>query len=89
MTVLEASFFKRAHEDFVGNGPYRNGYDLSAFLGSNLDFQEVTATLKGVENIEILYQNFGFDIDKGILCVTLERGVGYYRMDVTLTKDDD
>jgi hypothetical protein len=88
MTVLEASFFKRAHEDFVGNGPYRNGYDLSAFLGSNLDFQEVTATLKGIENIEILYQNFGFDVDKGILSVTLDRNVGYYRIDVAL-KDDD
>jgi hypothetical protein len=54
-----------------------------------LDFQEVTATLKGVENIEILYQNFGFDVDKGILSVTLDRNVGYYRIDVALKEDDN
>ena len=43
-----------------------NGYDMVTGLGSNLIFTEQTARLEDRGQIEIVRQNFGFDIENGV-----------------------
>lgn len=40
-----------------------NGYDMVTGLGSNLIFTRQTASLEDRGQIEIVRQNFGFDIE--------------------------
>ena len=43
-----------------------NGYDMVTGLGSNLIFTGQTARLEDRGRIEIVWQNFGFDIENGV-----------------------
>lgn len=54
------------------------GYDLMTTLGSNLACTQQTATLEDRGQIEILWQNFGFDLDAGIKTVALEAETEHY-----------
>ena len=54
------------------------GYDLMTTLGSNLACTHQTATLEDRGQIEILWQNFGFDLDAGIKTVELEAETEHY-----------
>lgn len=58
------------------------GYDLMTTLGSNLACTEQTATLEDRGQIEILWQNFGFDLDAGIKTVELEAETEHYFLTV-------
>ena len=58
------------------------GYDLVTTLGSNLTCTEQTATLEDRGQIEILWQNFGFDLDAGIKTVELEAETEHYFLTV-------
>lgn len=58
------------------------GYDLMTTLGSNLVCTEQTATLEDRGQIEILWQNFGFDLDAGIKTVELEAETEHYFLTV-------
>lgn len=58
------------------------GYDLMTTLGSNLTCTEQTATLEDRGQIEILWQNFGFDLDAGIKTVELEAETEHYFLTV-------
>lgn len=51
-------------------------------LGSNLTCTEQTATLEDRGQIEILWQNFGFDLDAGIKTVELEAETEHYFLTV-------
>ena len=46
-------------------------YELATRLGSNLAFTNQSATLEDRGKIEIVRQNFGFDLKKGVKTVTL------------------
>ena len=46
-------------------------YELATRMGSNLAFTGQTATLEDREKIEIVRQNFGFDLKKGVKTVAL------------------
>ena len=59
-----------------------SGYDLVTALGSNLTCTELTATLEDRGQIEIIRQNFGFDLEGGVKTVTLDAGIEHYYLEV-------
>ena len=59
-----------------------SGYDLVTGLGSNLLCTGQRATLEDRGQIEIVRQNFGFDLEKGVKTVTLDPGVEHYYLEV-------
>jgi hypothetical protein len=83
--TLSAQFQKNASYDFVceateNRGVY--GYDLVTALGSNLTCTQQTATLLDRGQIEIVRQNFGFDLENGITTVTLDMAQEHYYLEV-------
>ena len=51
-------------------------------LGSNLACTEQTATLEDRGLIEIVRQNFGFDLENGVNTVTLDPEQEHYYLEV-------
>lgn len=71
---LNAVFEKEPSFDFYCSASENKGicgYDLVSQLGSNLTFTGQTAKLEDRGQIEIVRQNFGFDITRGITEVQL------------------
>ncbi|MBQ2794510.1 MAG: hypothetical protein IJF04_00640 [Oscillospiraceae bacterium] len=66
-TLREASF------DFYGAGRDEdmNGFDMVTKLGTNLNITKQTASVSNTGQIEIAYNNFGFDLENGITEVLL------------------
>lgn len=58
------------------------GYDMMTFLGSNLHLTDTQAALQGYEGLEILDQNFGFDLSAGKTTVDLDLTVPHYYLTV-------
>ena len=79
---VDASMRKDASFDFVGEGMDRNGYDMVTQLGSVLEFSEQTASVSNTQFIEIVNQNFGFDLENGITQVELDLNEPYYYMEI-------
>ncbi len=80
--AVSAAMRKDASIDFVGSGKDRNGYDLVTSLGSTLTFTAQYASLSTAQLIEIIDQNFGFDLQTGVTRVALDSAVPHYWMDV-------
>ena len=59
-----------------------SGYDLVTALGSNLVCTGQRATLEDRGQIQIIRQNFGFDLEAGIRTVTLDPAVEHYYLEV-------
>lgn len=59
-----------------------SGYDLVTELGSNLSFAQQTAKLEDRGQIEIVRQNFGFDLANGIKEVVLDLNKPHYYLEV-------
>ena len=83
--TLTASMTKAGSYDFYcidrGNqGLY--GYDLVTALGSCLTCTEQRATLEDRGFIEIVRQNFGFDLEAGIRTVLLDMSGPHYYLEV-------
>ena len=75
----EASFdYYCAHTENRGI----SGYDLVTTLGSNLACTAQTAVLEDRGQIEIVRQNFGFDLENGVKSVALDLGVEHYYLEV-------
>ena len=73
-TVREASY------DFVGER-YKDdleGFDMVTKLGTNLNIVKQSASVSNTEEIEIVYNNFGFDILDGITDVILGEEEHYW-----------
>ena len=71
---MDAVFEKEPSFDFYCNASENKGicgYDLVCELGSNLTFTGQTAKLEDRGQIEIVRQNFGFDLSRGITEVKL------------------
>ena len=64
------------------------GYDLVTQLGSNLTCTSQTATLEDRGFIEIVRQNFGFDLDNRVNTVTLDPAQEHYYMEVRRAADE-
>lgn len=65
------------------------GYDAVTRLGSTLDFTQQTAQLEDHGVIEIVRQNFGFDLETGITRVTLDPDMEHYYLEVRHTADSE
>lgn len=73
-TIREASY------DFVGER-YKDdleGFDMVTKLGTNLNIVKQSASVSNTEEIEIVYNNFGFDILDGITDVILGEEEHYW-----------
>jgi len=82
---VSASFQKEASFDFAcGQTKNRDvyGYDLVTRLGSSLCFTAQKAELVNTDGIEIVRQNFGFDLSKGVAAVTLDSAREHYYLEV-------
>lgn len=82
--TVTAEYLKQPSIDYGGREAYRQGYDLVTKLGTELAFTRQEASLSGGEKLEILDQNFGFDLQKGITRVTLDPAKEHYFMDVRM-----
>jgi len=83
--TLSASMTKEASYDFYcahTENQGVKGYDLVTALGSTLDFTGQTASLANTENIEIVRQNFGFDLEAGITEVALDPAEPHYYLEI-------
>lgn len=78
--TVTASMEKESSYDYSCEQPNKGsrGYDLMTTLGSNLSCTRQTATLEDRGQIEILWQNFGFDLEAGIKTVELDAETEHY-----------
>ncbi len=81
-TTVTANLVKNASTDYMGDSEFRNGYDMVTRLGSSLDFTKQEASISNTEGIEIIRQNFGFDLENGITGVELDMNQEHYFMDI-------
>ena len=83
--TLTASFRKEASFDHVcahTKNQGISGYDLMPWVGSNLRFTAQTAMLDDRDQIEIVRQNFGFDLENGVNAVPLVPEEPHYYLEV-------
>ncbi|MCI9352323.1 MAG: hypothetical protein HFF58_03615, partial [Lawsonibacter sp.] len=83
--TLTAEMTKEGSYDFYcahteNRGVY--GYDMVTQLGSNLACTGQTAVLEDRGQIEIVRQNFGFDLENGIDRVELDSSAEHYYLEV-------
>lgn len=73
-TIREASY------DFVGERYEKDleGFDVVTKLGTNLNIVRQSASVSNIEEIEIVYNNFGFDVSNGIISVILGEEEHYW-----------
>ncbi|MBQ5952003.1 MAG: hypothetical protein IJL66_07650 [Lachnospiraceae bacterium] len=81
---VAARMVKPASRDYPGGrrNADRNGYDMVTGLGSVLTFAKQTASVSNTDAVEILRQNFGFDLKKGITSVELNLDEPRYFLEV-------
>lgn len=80
--TVEAAFTQEPSTDIGGPRKPREGYDMVTTFGSCLNFTEQTASVTNGDDIEILKQNFGFDLPKRITQVALDLNVERYYLEV-------
>lgn len=82
--TVDAAMVKDGSHDFYGVGVKREGYDMMTDLGSAFAFTGQNASISNTEYIEIVGQNFGFDLENGITEVELDMNVPHYYLEVDL-----
>lgn len=77
---VTVSMIRESSHNYPGTGSdyYLYGYELATGLGSNLTFTRQTAVLKNAEGVELVEQNFGFDLQNGVTAVELDPTVERY-----------
>ena len=84
--------FKNASFDFDCSGSENagiDGYDMVTSLGSNIAFAGQTASISNYDAIEIVRQNFGFDITGGITNVDLDMNEPHYYLEIREVKTEE
>lgn len=81
---VEAKYHQEASTDIGGPKKRREGYDMATRLGSDLNFTDLSASITHPEFIEILRQNFGFNLKKNITRVELSLEEELYYLEVTV-----
>ena len=84
---VEAVYHQEASTDIGGPKKRREGYDLATRLGSSLNFTNLSASVSNTEFIEILRQNFGFDLRKNITRVELDLKEERYYLEVAVIEN--
>ena len=79
---IAATMRRDGSMDYVGNKKNVEGYDMATRLGSTLTFTEQTASVSHTEAVEIVKDNFGFDLPNGVTAVTLDPAGEHYWMQV-------
>lgn len=79
---VTATMHKDNSCDFYGKKKNVDGYDLATQLGSTLAFTEQRASVSNTEEIRIVDNSFGFDLDAGITQVVLDPQAEHYWMQV-------
>lgn len=91
-SVTLAARQEKSHSyDYYGAGSGRealDGYDLVTRLGSVLTFTGQTAHVETRGLVEIVEQNFGFDVENGITTVTLDPEIEHYYMNVAVLEPE-
>ena len=87
--TLSAEMAKPASFDYYcahteNQGVY--GYDMVTRLGSTLTFTGQSAALEDRGQIEIVRQNFGFDLERGVRTVELDADTEHYYLEVKRLK---
>lgn len=59
-----------------------NGYDLVTRVGTNLTFTGLTAEIVNAGEVELVRQNYGFDLEHGVTSVILDPETEHYYMEV-------
>ncbi|MBQ7874750.1 MAG: hypothetical protein IJ306_06280 [Oscillospiraceae bacterium] len=88
--VIETKTLREASYDFYGGREKLNieGFDLVTRAGTNLVFEKQSASVSNTEYIEIVYNNFGFDIENGIMNVLLGEEEHYW-MEIISKKQEE
>ena len=84
--------FKNASFDFDCSGSENagiDGYDMVSSLGSNITFTGQTASISNYDTIEIVRQNFGFDLAGGITSVDLDMNEPHYYLEIREIKTEE
>lgn len=84
-----ADMHKKPSYDFACSGSDNvgiQGYDMVTRIGSNLYFDELTADLTSIEAIEIIRQNYGFNLPQGITKVELDPMEEHYYLEIRAVK---
>ncbi|NMB42171.1 MAG: hypothetical protein GX996_09590 [Firmicutes bacterium] len=83
--AVTANLHKKPSFDFACTGSKNvgiQGYDMVTHLGSNLHFGSVAAEITNIRDIEIIRQNFGFDLSAGVTEVALDPAVEHYYLEI-------
>ncbi|HBN85702.1 MAG TPA: hypothetical protein DDZ89_17885 [Clostridiales bacterium] len=83
--LVSMNFHKDPSYDYTCSGNKNKdiqGYDMATRLGSNLKFNKLTAELLSYSHIEIVRQNYGFDLTKGISKINLDTSVDFYYLEI-------
>ena len=84
--------FKNASFDFDCSGSKNagiDGYDMVSSLGSNITFTGQTASISNYDTIEIVRQNFGFNLAGGITSVDLDMNEPHYYLEIRGIKTEE
>jgi len=84
-TSVTADLQKSSSFDFACSGSENvgvQGYGMVTRLGSNLSFEEQTAEVTNTKCIEIVRQNFGFDLPGNVTSVTLDPAMEHYYLEI-------
>lgn len=82
---VTADMHKKPSYDFAYSGSNNKGiqgYDMVTLLGSNLSFDALTAELTSTDPIEIIRQNYGFNLPQGVTKVDLDPTEEYYYLEI-------
>lgn len=83
---VTAHMHKDPSHDFAGTRSKNKdiqGYDMVTQLGTNLQFDQLTAELISTDRIEIVRQNYGFNLTEGISKVKLDPMVEHYYLEIS------
>lgn len=88
---VEVEQYKAGSYDYACSGSENigvEGYDMVTELGSSLSFTRQQAAIENYGGIEIVRQNFGFDIKNGVTQVELAMKEPHYYLEVRKVRDD-
>lgn len=88
--TVEAATVKRPSYDFDCTGSPNagiDGYDMVTQLGSPLTFTGQSAAIENYDHIDIVRQNFGFDVAGGVTKVDLDMAQEHYYIEVRERKE--
>ncbi|MBQ3103640.1 MAG: hypothetical protein IJC58_05080 [Oscillospiraceae bacterium] len=80
--TVEAAMSQEASIDFTGKNKDLHGYDMMTAVDSALSFTAQSASLSNYNAVEIINQNFGFDLAAGVDSVELDCNIPHYYMEI-------